>query len=526
MSNVKKSVKAADVESKSVLGTFTGKCCDSNVFNNNDMHLSRELFEKLMESEEYKRAMENHHYIGYLGHPSDSDCQDYEHACIVMKDMRIADNGEIEGDFDLIDTPVGRTVKAFIDAGVNFGISIRGLGEVDGNGEVDPDEFIFRGFDLVTFPAYDDCIPEFKQIAASTDAKKQAKYKKICAAIDTNLPDIDSCEALVVLQEQLPDGCDEFNKIQDRINELNCGVADDIDTLAVTEEKLEAMTELYLDAAETVRNLELELADCELANKDLAVECKTLKQKWNHLNRITANQIADANQIAGKLENERNASRRQTRKIKASVAALEQELSATKGELSVTKRELSSAKQAYDKQVTANTNLRNRLDSIIKQRRDDREAIKASDNVNLKYQQKIEANKNIISEKDSIIDDLNKKLNETVVASKKVELKASNLDEKNKELLSRIEAAEEMISSYQQAYANIYANALGVYLTGLPITANTSVEELTDMIKAGTSTANIPAAPAYYSEDVEDDTYIEGQDDTFDGNYSAGMVTL
>lgn len=30
-------------KSSSILGTFTGKCCDSNVFNNNDMHLSREL---------------------------------------------------------------------------------------------------------------------------------------------------------------------------------------------------------------------------------------------------------------------------------------------------------------------------------------------------------------------------------------------------------------------------------------------------------------------------------------------------
>ena len=111
----------SNVEPKgSVLGTYTGKCCDYNVLNNNEMHLSRKLFEFLMESEEYKRAMEYYHYIGFLGHPVDCDCQDYEHACIVMKDMRLLDNGQIEGDFDLVDTPVGRIVKAFIDAGVKF----------------------------------------------------------------------------------------------------------------------------------------------------------------------------------------------------------------------------------------------------------------------------------------------------------------------------------------------------------------------------------------------------------------------
>ena len=145
--NVIKPIKAdvtntSKKNNSSVLGTFTGKCCDSNVFNNNDMHLSREVFETLMASDEYKRAMQNRHYMGFCGHPDNSDCQDFEHACIVMTDMRLLDNGEVEGDFDLIDTPVGRIVKAFIDAGVNFGISIRGLGDVDANGEVDPDQFM------------------------------------------------------------------------------------------------------------------------------------------------------------------------------------------------------------------------------------------------------------------------------------------------------------------------------------------------------------------------------------------------
>ena len=54
-------VASKNAVKKGVLGTFTGKCCDSNVFNNNDMHLSRELFEKLMASDEYKRAMDNRH---------------------------------------------------------------------------------------------------------------------------------------------------------------------------------------------------------------------------------------------------------------------------------------------------------------------------------------------------------------------------------------------------------------------------------------------------------------------------------
>ena len=50
--------------------------------------------------------------------------------------MELRDNDEIYGTFDLIDTPVGRIVKSFIDAGVEWGISIRGAGDVDAEGNV------------------------------------------------------------------------------------------------------------------------------------------------------------------------------------------------------------------------------------------------------------------------------------------------------------------------------------------------------------------------------------------------------
>lgn len=513
-------------KSPSILGKFTGKCCDSNVFNNNDMHLSRELFEKLMDSEEFQRAMENHHYVGFAGHPENSDCQDFEHACIVMKNMRIEDNGEIWGEFDLIDTPVGRVVKAFIDAGVKFGISIRGLGDVDGNGEVDPDQFIFRGFDLVTFPAYDDCIPEFKEIAASTDAKKQAQYKKICATIDTNLQDIRSAEALEFIKEQLPDESDEFIKVDDRIKELNDEIAetvaevdnDEAIKLAVTEQKLGAMTDLYLDAQDKVRTLEQEMTDMALNNQTLIVECKTLKQKHARLDRIVANQLRDADAALDEAEVKAERAQKTLSRVQAS-------LRTTKDELKVKDEELRRVQSECRSQVRANSRLKDRLSKLSDKSLADQHTIKASEDLNLKYQHKIEANSEAISQKDSEIEELKSTLSETVAACEKLESKASNLDEKNKELQSRVEAAEEMVLSYQQAYADIYANALGVCLTGLPITASTSVDELKMMIKSGTSTAGMPASPSF--EEVEGDEYLDDEEfDLDDVQYSAGLVTM
>lgn len=39
-------------KSVSVIGRFEGKCCDANVFNNNDMHLGPKVFRNLFASDE------------------------------------------------------------------------------------------------------------------------------------------------------------------------------------------------------------------------------------------------------------------------------------------------------------------------------------------------------------------------------------------------------------------------------------------------------------------------------------------
>ena len=511
-----------------VLGTFTGKCCDTNVFNNNDWRASREVFEKLMASDEYKRAMEYGHYIGFLGHPEDPDCQDDQNACIVMRDMRILDNGEVEGDFDLIDTPVGQIVKAFTDAGVKYGLSIRGLGDIDAAGEIAPEGFVFRGFDLVRFPAYDDCIPEFKALAASTDPTKKAKFQKVYAAINANIEHITSTEALELIQDPLAEGTELFNKIEDRIAE----VQDDsqssevipesnADLESIEEEdrellksKLDAMTNLYIDATARIRELECCVAELQTCKQEMVLECNTSKAKYSRMKRIVANQLETARQACDDADaDNRNLSRR----VKSS-----------EKRVSELKEELEATKQSYKKAVNANTRLRERVSNLIEDSKADKQQIEAANHMNLKYKHKIEANSEAISQKDSAIEDIKRQLDETVIANKKLESRASNLDEENGELLSRVEAAEEMVLSYQQAYANIYANALGVYLKDLPVTAGTSVEELKQMIKAGTSTAGIPAAPSSLMVDeFEEDDEVVGNEDVEElEGYSAGMVNM
>lgn len=462
----------ADNTKFAVIGQYSGKACEADAENNNGMTLNRELFEKIINSQEYKDAIERGHYIGFLGHPTDPDCQDFKEGCIVMRSMALKDNNDVEAEFDLINTPVGQLVKTFQDAGVKFGISIRGAGDVDPSGYVDPDTFIFRGFDLVAFPAYNDCVPDFKEIAASTDSKKKAIYNSVCKSVSTNIKYIKSCNTLEIIRDQFVEGSPEYNEVNDRISELNTTdeMTDEanLTEVEVLEQKLKGVTELLVQ--EKAENKQL-LDEIVTIQSEAKAEINASTRKVNALKRITANQIRD--------------------------------LSRSKDKVVASNSRLSYKVNQLTKQNAA---IQSQKDKLIQQ-------VTASKDDNLKYNRKIVASRQTISEQQHSIDDLKSKLNETVTQSRKHQLKASNLDAKNKELEARVVAAEDMLLKYQQAYANIYATALGVRLDNIPVTASTSVEQLQRIINSSTSSANIAARPDIDEEFEDEITDVDFSDD-------------
>ena len=496
MANVAKITSAVEEPKKtsSVLGTFTGKCCDAAVFNNNSMKLNRELFEKLLDSDEYKDAIEHGYYIGFLGHPEDPGCQDFKDACIVMTSMEIRDNDEIWGTFDLVDTPVGRIVKSFIDAGVEWGISIRGAGDVDSEGNVDPDTFVFRGFDLVAFPAYGDAVPEFQQIAASKNLDDQVKFKRVCAAIEKNIKDVTSLNSIEAMQEQFNPDSDQYKKLEARKEDIGVGTEDecpectDEEKQEIMAKKLQAVTSMYIEQREENKALKATLASTQSKyDREIA-----------SIERITASQ----NSLMQSRLN----------KVKAS----NQKLTKSNNQL-----------------VVANQQLQSDLDKVEAENSEISKELKVSNKNNLIYKQKIESSSADIKARDSEIAELRSRLSKTVVASTNATKQASNRGEQinelkaeissskkefNREINSleeRILATEELLHEYQQAYANIYANAIGIRVSGLPVTASTSVSDLENLIQGATNTANIGINPGY-DEDIfpveDDDIENSGSD--------------
>ena len=433
---------------ETVIGTFEGECADANITNLNGLDITREVWENVFNSEDYKKAIELGHYIGFLGHPEDPNCMDFKDACIVMTEGHIDDNGKVFGSFNLIDTPVGRIVKSFIDGGVTFGISVRGAGDIVNN-SVDPDTFVFRGFDLVTFPAYPESIPEFKEIAASTDAENRLKYEKICAAVKQNFENIRSNSTLDIIKSQFPEQSETYQDLDNYqlslFDETEVEPEFKSDREVLLEEQVDALVKLLAETRSKLDSKSEELI--EMCNNKESEKISSAK-KFAIVQRICATQEYRLN------------------------------------------KELEKAKKSSIRASSKIRKIETRNKTLIKANQELKNTLEKEKNKNLQYLTKIESTNSLVDKKDRIIAQLQSDLDKTVVESDKSTRKLSNLDTQIEDLKSRLQASYELISNYQDAYAGLYSAALGVDASSISVNASTSVRDLQKMIVGSSNSLN------------------------------------
>ncbi|WP_301003140.1 hypothetical protein [uncultured Duncaniella sp.] len=454
----------AELSTTPILGTYEGECADADITNLNGLDITRPVWTNVFESEDYKQAIKLGWYIGFLGHPADADCNDFKDACIVMTEGHIDDNGKVYGKFNLIDTPVGRIVKTFQDAGVTFGISVRGAGDVDDN-SVDPDTFVFRGFDLVTFPAYPDSIPKFTEVAASTDLEKRKKYQAVCAAIKANAADINDVNAIKAFQQQFAAQSEEYAILEARKKELEDESEPDT-TADMLKQQVTCMTTLFLEEQAKVGRLRRQVTAVKGALNQAHVDAD---RKIQTIQRIMTAQMRDAQRDA-----------------KQQIAAAQEQCAAT-------------IAAAQSKQTVE------RRDAIVAARQTNRDIASLESQVsqyksqNLKFSQEISAAQRTIDEQAATIQELRRNLRKTVVqaSTANAERKASNRDER------KMRAIQASLEKFQRAYAELYARASGVDISGIQITASTTLEELQSII-ASASGPQVPIMASIGEADFTD----------------------
>ena len=439
---IKKITSSTDVNN-AILGTYEGEILDSNIINKNGIDISAEVIKNVMESEDYRDGIEHGWFIGYLGHPEEPDCMEFKDGCIVMTDMRIEDNGKVYGTFNLVNTPVGSIVKTYIDAGVEFGLSIRGAGDVVGN-VVDPETFIFRGFDLVAFPAYPESIPVFSNIAASTNPDTQRKYKAICAAVRDNVAKITSSASIDVLKTQFAPTSEEYKMLEMQKAKLESNGFD--------LERIIAMTDLYLAEHATVK----ELSDTvEQLKRENAIIRSSYDRKIRSVERILGSQMLDLNDELNRVSNIRDS-------LKSRVTILSAKLNDTKSANLIYKQRAESNMERLRVERNANAELHDKL----------RETVTASSR---------------LQRSTSNLEGRNKQISEQLIACK-----------------AELSKCKSALHDFQVAYATIYASATGSSLNDIEIQDSATVDDIKELVHSATNTANIAVAPAYtYADEFE-----------------------
>lgn len=126
----------------------------ANKDNKNGRRYPKPVMER--EVERYKQLIKEKRSLGELGHPPNPsiNLNQVSHLITELK----FDGDDILGRAKILDTPYGKIAKNFIDEGIGFGVSSRGLGslkEKNGINEVQ-DDFHLATVDIVADPSAPD----------------------------------------------------------------------------------------------------------------------------------------------------------------------------------------------------------------------------------------------------------------------------------------------------------------------------------------------------------------------------------
>ena len=202
------------------------------------------------------------------------------------------------------------------------------------------------------------------------------------------------------------------------------------------------------------------------------------------MKRIMSSQLADMDKQLADISHDRAIAINESTQLKSRVKSLQSNIAATRDRVTASDNQV---KQLQSK-ITASEDVNSRKIAQLEKQ------IDSLEKENLKYKQKIQSSSQLLQDKDDNIAELETKLNETVTAARSIKSASSNRDAEIEGLKSELAEANKIIAGYQDAYANLYASAVGVSLNNVSVTASTSVSQLKQMIKSSTVVEETPIA--------------------------------
>jgi len=161
-----------------------GVLATAEVKNGNGRFYSKDLWER--EIDKYKEIVKENRAVGELDHP-ESSVVNLKNVSHNIKDMWW-DGDNVMGKIEILPTPSGNILKSLIESGITCGVSSRGMGSLEQNGELMEvqDDFELLCWDFVSTPSnpgsYMNSIKEGKENIINPYAKVNTIVTEILCA--------------------------------------------------------------------------------------------------------------------------------------------------------------------------------------------------------------------------------------------------------------------------------------------------------------------------------------------------------
>lgn len=126
----------------------------SDVKNANGRTYSRKIWERIIADAKspFMQDLRAGGGLGHLEHPQDGRT-DGAKGAIINRDLKLKEDGVVWGKAEILDTPHGLILQEYTRKGVRWGVSSRGNGSVNNNGQVNENDFQLTTFDAVMRPS-------------------------------------------------------------------------------------------------------------------------------------------------------------------------------------------------------------------------------------------------------------------------------------------------------------------------------------------------------------------------------------
>ena len=128
-----------------------GILASAEVKNGNGRYYSKDLWDR--EIDKYQELIRENRATGELDHP-ESQVINLKNVSHNIKEMHW-DGDNVVGTIEILPTPSGNILKALIDSGITVGVSSRGMGSLEQNGDIMEvqDDFELLCWDFVSTPS-------------------------------------------------------------------------------------------------------------------------------------------------------------------------------------------------------------------------------------------------------------------------------------------------------------------------------------------------------------------------------------